>query len=761
MLHRIPVAVQAQAGTQSSAVEAAEGFDLSASLGFARRQWPTIIGGVALAVACAIIYLLVAQPRYLSTANLLLDTRKLQLFQQQSVLSDISFDTPAVESQIELLKSEAVAASVVDDLKLMTDPEFTGGVNGFFGSLSSALLRLVDWSSSDGTSEDPKIRSQEELTRAAIGYLRGNLQVRRIGLTYVIEIGFTSLDPAKAARVANALGEAYILDQTQSKQYTTKRATDWLQQRVTELRQQAVTADREVQDFRTKNNMIKIGATSMDEQQLADLSTQLSKAREQSAEAKARLDRIYQVIAARVPDASMTAWLQNEVISRLRLQFVDASRREADLSARLGPDHQAVVNARKEKAEIERSAAAELRRIAEGFKSEYGIAQAREQAVAGRLAAQTKENEQSRQENGALQVLESSAKAYQALHDSFLQRYVEASQQQSVTSTEARVISPASGASKVSPKTGQVMVLGSVLGVMAGCGAAYARERLNRVFRTPKQVEQQLGIECLGILPAIETRGTARKKQDAPSELETRGRTIDHELGIARQVVLTPFSRFTETVRSIKVAADTNATDVKVVGLVSAVPGEGKSTLTINLGQLAAHAGSRTLVMDADLRNPALTRAITPWAAWGLLEVLNGSVDVADVLWTDPITGLEFLPAVLSQPIAHTSELLASRRMAEVIAWAREQYDYVIMDLPPLAPVVDAKAAGHLIDAFVLVIQWGQTSQEVIEECLSTAEVVQSKIIGAALNRANPAALKRIEAYKGKTYHRYYGSSTS
>jgi succinoglycan biosynthesis transport protein ExoP len=258
----------------------------------------------------------------------------------------------------------------------------------------------------------------------------------------------------------------------------------------------------------------------------------------------------------------------------------------------------------------------------------------------------------------------------------------------------------------------------------------------------------------------VETRGSARRNA-APSNLELSDRTIDHELGIARQVVLTPFSRFTETVRSVKVAADTAPNDLRILGIVSAVPGEGKSTIAANLAQLAAHSGARTLLIDADLRNPSLTRLISPWATSGVLEVLTGAAKIENILWRDPITNLEFLPAVLPEPIAHTSELLASRKMADIIASARENYDYIIMDLPPIAPVVDAKAAGHLVDAFILVVQWGQTSQEVIEESLATAEVVQSKIIGAVLNRANPSALKRLEAYKGKTYHRYYGSHSS
>jgi succinoglycan biosynthesis transport protein ExoP len=343
-----------------------------------------------------------------------------------------------------------------------------------------------------------------------------------------------------------------------------------------------------------------------------------------------------------------------------------------------------------------------------------------------------------------------------------VQRFVEATQQQNVTNTEARVITAAVNAQKVHPRPALVLTLGTVLGLMAGVGAAYARDRLDKVFRTPKQVEQALGVECLGILPAVEPRAGQPRRHE-PSALELAQRTIAQDLGISRQVILTPFSRFTETIRGIKVAADTTATnrDVSVVGLVSAVPAEGKSTISANLAQLAAHGGSRALLIDGDLRNPSTTKTMAPHATAGILELLQGDRELADVVWRDPITGLDFLPAVLTTPIAHTSELLASRAMAQIIATAREQYDYIVIDFPPLAPVVDAKAASHLVDAFILVIEWGQTSPEIIAEALGAAEVVQSKLIGAVLNRANPSALKKIEAYKGKNYHRYYTSYMS
>jgi succinoglycan biosynthesis transport protein ExoP len=734
------------------------GFDLSSLVGFAQRQWPTITGALLLGIVLALGYLLVTPPRYLAKSSLLLDTRRIQLFQQQSVLSDTNFDVPAVESQIEILKSESIALSVVEELKLTEDPEFIGQVASFFGSTTSAIWNLLKPAASQ--LEAPQLASQEQLIRRAVAHLRSNLQVQRVRLTYVIEIGFQSLDPGKAAHIANAVAEAYILDQTQSKQSTTKRAAEWLQGRMMELREHALEADKAVQDYKTKNNIIQSGGKTLDEQELGELSTQLVQARSQTADATARLERIRQTIASGVPDAAMTASLQNDVINRIRQQYVDVSRREADYAARFGKQHQAVVNLRKEMQQLQQSARDELHRIEEGIKNDLQISQAREQAAEARLKEMTEQDADTRQALGTLQVLQSSAQAYRTLHDSFLQRYIETTQQQTVTSTEARVITGAVGAAKVSPKTGQVLGLGTVLALMLGCGAAYGRERLDHVFRTPKQVERALGVECLGILPAIEGALAPQKGGRALDPAAIQSRIIGQDLGIGRQVVLTPFSRFTETVRAIKVAADTfsGSRGTHVIGIVSAVPAEGKTTIAGNLAQLLANGGNRTLLIDADLRNPSLTKMMAPHAKAGLIEVLLGRASLESVIWRDPITGLNFLPAVLPRQISHSSEVLTSPKMKQLISQAREEYGYTILDYPPLAPVIDAKAAADLVEGFVMVIEWGRTSQEVIMESLGSAEVVRSKLIGTVLNRANASALKRIEAYKGYNYHRYYQS---
>jgi succinoglycan biosynthesis transport protein ExoP len=582
-----------------------------------------------------------------------------------------------------------------------------------------------------------------------------------VRFTHVIEIAFQSLDPSKAATIANNIAEAYILDQTQSRRYTTQRATAWLEERMNQLRDQAVAADRTAQDFRTQNNIIAIRGGPIDEQQMGELTSQLVAARSETAEAKARLDTLHEVITSGRFEAAPTETVKNEIFQKIRQQYVDVSNRYTDYAERFGTNHLAVVALRRDIQRLRSAGLEELKRMVQGYQSNYEVAQLREEAVKARLDAMTEQNAGSRQAQSALRVLESAAQAYRTLHESFMQRYVEATQQQNVTSTEARVITPAVGASKVHPNNNRTLGLAAVLSLMIGCGIGFARERLDRVFRTPKQVEQALGVECLGILPAIPHKTVRKPTTFDPDELERR--EIAQDLGIARQVILTPFSRFTETIRGIKVAADTNRNlrDVHVIGVVSAVPAEGKSTVAANLAQLLAQSGNRTLLIDADFRNPSLTRIMAPGAQFGTIDLLHRNADLLSLIWRDPITGLDFLPTVLTERIAHTSEMLASSPMQELIEVAKKQYEYVIVDFPPIAPVVDAKAASHLIDAFLLVIEWGRTSTEAIAESLASAELIQSKLLGAVLNRANPVALKRLEAYKGYNYHQYYSTYVS
>ena len=196
-------------------------------------------------------------------------------------------------------------------------------------------------------------------------------------------------------------------------------------------------------------------------------------------------------------------------------------------------------------------------------------------------------------------------------------------------------------------------------------------------------------------------------------------RIIAPNAGLLRYVIDSPLSPFAELIRAVKVSVDLSgaAKSNKVIGITSSLPNEGKSTIAASLAQLSAHGGARVILVDCDLRKPSLSQELVPKATPGLIDVINGTASLDKVIWSDPSTQLSFLPAGVRSRLIHTSEILASDAMKRFFVRLRESYDYVIVDLSPLAPVVDVRSATHLVDSYVFVIEWGKTKIDVVEHC--------------------------------------------
>jgi len=225
-------------------------------------------------------------------------------------------------------------------------------------------------------------------------------------------------------------------------------------------------------------------------------------------------------------------------------------------------------------------------------------------------------------------------------------------------------------------------------------------------------------------------------------------RTIERKRNVFWTVVDSPFSLFAESIRSIKMAADLSGS-TKVIGLTSSLPDEGKSTIAIALAQLAAQAAARTILVDCDLRNPKLSQDLCPRAELGVLEVISGKVSLEEAIWKEKSTDLAFLPAVTGKYfLTNSNEILASAATKKLFERLREIYDYVIVDVPPLEPLVDVRATAHLVDSYVFVVQWGRTRHDVVERALRSARCVREKILGAVLNRTDMRVLRQFEGYR-------------
>jgi polysaccharide biosynthesis transport protein len=765
---------------------------LALVVGFMRRQYLVIGLVTLLGIGLGVVYLINTPPTYTAKADLMIDSRKFNLMpvQQQAVYGDFPLDTAAVDSQVEVLKSENIALSVIKNLHLMQDPEFnapSGGLMGaIVGFISNPIGPIVNFIANRTGSSEPT--SEFELTRQAVGALKGGLSVNRVGYSYVIEIAFRSGQPGLAARIANGIADAYILDQMEAKYQATQRASSWLQDRIRELRDQASAAERVVLAFKAQNNIVSTGGGEkggrlISDQQVAELSSQLVMARAQSAEARARLDRIETVLNTDSQDATVDATvadsLHNGIVNQLRSQYLELARREADWTPRYGANHLAVVNVRNQMRGIQNSMRNELQRIAETYKSDYQIAKQREEGVQKELSQAISRSQQTGQAEIALHELESNAQTYRGLYDSFLQRYMESVQQQSFPITEARVITAATP-SQSGPQTRKVLAISGFVGLILGFGIAKLRELSDRVFRTSGQIESLLQTHCIALVPLLQGAVPPAKSRRAetgadianlktiaagslhdPTRAAAAGsRSIRRRKGLFWTVVDAPFSRFAEAIRAVKVAIDLNSVvkSHRVIGLTSSLPYEGKSTLAVALAEVISQGSQTVILVDCDLRNPSLSRRLTPDAKAGVFEVLTGKISLEEVVWKDHATNMVFLPAVVSSRAVHTSDILASDATKSLFDRLRQSYDYIIVDLSPLAPVVDVRVTTHLVDSYIMVIEWGRTKIEVVKHALTAAQGVSENLLGVVLNKVD---MKRFARYTGYDTGYYYNEHYS
>jgi polysaccharide biosynthesis transport protein len=729
------------------------------AIAFLRRQYALIVFVLLSMLSLAAVYLFTTPPRYTGQAVLLIDTHRLNLLQEQNTVHvDMPVDTAMVDSQVEILKSENIALSVIKDLHLIDDPEFVGPSGGLLGTILELVGSIFE------SNEPP---SEYALTRRALARFQHGLSIKRVGATYIIDIDYDSVNPDRAAQIANAVADAYVVDSLEAKYQATKRAGIWLQDRLKELRAQATAADRAVVEYKAKNNIVDTGGRLLDEQQLAELNSALIVARSQTAEAQARMDRVQDILQrernVKIEDmATVTDSLHDDVITRLRQQYLDIAAREQDWAAKYGVNHLAVVNLRNQMQEIRQSIDSELRRIAETYKSDYAIAKSREDSLQRSLDQYIGQSNKTNEAAITLRNLDSTAQSYRALADNFLQNYMMSVQQESFPITESRLITKATPPlQKSHPRTFLVLAVASAGGLMLALGLGMLREFSDRVFRTSSQIENHLRTDCISVVPVIKRNKRQRTAESIPKseDLSRVPRTIPRDHGILWHVIDEPFSRFTEAIRAIKVAGDlieVSRTN-KVIAITSSLPNEGKSTIATALAQLMAHSGSKVILIDGDLRNPWLSRLLAPDAALGLMELISEKAALADVTWTALASNLKFLPVVTKSRIAHSNEILASAATKKLVDRLRESYDYIIVDLSPLAPVVDVRATTNFVDSYVFVVEWGRTKIDVIEHALSAARSVYDNLLGVVLNKADIRVLSRYESYRGKYYYnRYY-----
>ncbi|QWW71907.1 polysaccharide biosynthesis tyrosine autokinase [Rhizobium sp. WYJ-E13] len=725
-----------------------ERIDFEKLFAIARRQWRVVGICVAFFAILAVVYLLTTAPYFTASTSVLIDRGNSELINQLSSLGAPIDDETALLSEIQLFQSDTIALAVVDNLKLADDPDFMA--SDFSSTqLLKSILNFNSWFASADL-----VTAAEDRRQAAAGRLNNNMDVERVGKSYALSIGYTSRSPDQAADIANAIADAYLVDKLNSKFEATSRASGWLQERIDELKQKALESDLAVQKFRADNGLVATDGNLLTDQQLSELSSNLIKAQADTARAQAKFDRIRKIIDSGQMDAIVTDVLDNSPSNDIRKKYLEDSKLAAEISARLGPNHEQVVRLKAEMEEYKRQMFDELNRIAESYKSDLDVAQTRQKSLENSVTRATQVSAAAGETQVELRELERKADSYRNLYQSFLTRFQEAVQQQSFPITDARVITRAQTPNKPSaPKKPLVLAVAIFLGLAAGSTIGAFREFRDRFFRTGDQVREILGLEYLGHVPKV----VAEEFKVSSEQSAQHVRRIS---GLNEYVVEHPLSAFAETLRNAKVAADIEnpMRQTKIIGVVSCLPSEGKSTLAINFAQLLSNQGARTLLIDGDLRNPGATRALGQHAANGLLEALLQDRSLDDLILTDPATALSFLPAVVKYRVPHSSDVLASATMANLLSEAAKRFDYIILDLPPLGPVVDARAVSHLLDTVLLVVEWGKTSRRIVQSIMAEQPEIRKRCAGVILNKVD---LEKIKLYRSHGSSEYYYSRYS
>lgn len=736
-----------QHGAKGAAPEVLETdiLDLRELLQIGQRRWMLIAGVTVLAVVAALLITINITKLYTASSLVLIESRESRVVDIESVMSGLPADSGTIESQVEILRSQTLAARVVDELDLINDPEFNGSLreDGF------SILDWIDprtwWAAIRGPS-DLNVSERERAARirnSVISAVQGRMQVRRRGLTYVLEINFTSESPDKAARIANSFADLYIVDQLEARFEETRRANEWLGERLEGLREQVRLAETAAATFAAENNLISSGEGTVTQQQMGRINEQLIVASADLAEAEANYDRVRQIVEAGGNIETVNSIVQSPTVARLREQQTTLRREEAELAGRYGDRHPDLINVRQEIREVQSQLQSELTRIVSSLENDVALARNRVASLEAALSATTEDQAAANQAMVRLRELERNAEIQRNLYENFLGRFSETTQQENLQTSDARIIAdaiPPLGPSH--PQTQVNLALGGVLGLMAGCGLALLIEWLDRGLRTREQLENYLDLPQIAAVPML-TRSTLKEVGDEAEPEDF--------------VLLKPLSSYTESLRALRAGIALSNVDnpPKVVLVTSALPNEGKTTLAISMARLAAASGARTLLIDADMRHPTVHKKVgmvDDDVDYGLVDLLAEDIPLGQVLRRDTTENLYLLLG--GRRASNPTDLLESARMRQFLKTVRDEFDIVIIDAAPVLPVVDSRILSRLVDTTVFAVRWHDTPRDAAKDALRLLRDFDGTIAGAVLTLVD---LDRQKRYGYGSSYYYYG----
>jgi polysaccharide biosynthesis transport protein len=734
------------AGGQAPPAGPNDGIDLREIYQVIRRRKGIIIGCMAVVTALTTVAVFQITPRYTAESIVMLDTRKNQVADIQTVLSGLNADSAAVRSEIEVLKSPTLAEKVAKKLNLASDSLFTPRAIpsapllvrwGVTDWLPEGTLELLGISTKAPTPKTPEQEAQDLLDRASLKVQKG-LTVLNDGRSYVLKLRFESESPTLSSTIVDTYADLYLLEQLEAKYAAVRRANEWLNENLSDLRGKVQASERAVQLFKETHNLTESRGMTVTAQQLTELNSQLIVAAGDRAQKEANLREVQSLVKSPSGLGSSSQVLASPLIQRLSEQEGELRRKEAELATRYKPAHPAMLNIRAEITDLDRKMTEEVNKIARGLSNDLNVARARESALQNTLKGLQQSTVQQSKSEVQLRELERDAEANRTLYENLLKRFKQTSTQEDIQQADARLLAYAKPPKAPSYPNKTLFVEFAALGsLLLGIMLAFVVERLDNGFRTSDQIEKQAGLPALGLVPAVMTNRV-------PVEV----------------IVDQPIAAYSEAIRSVRTALRFSDIDnpPKVVMVTSSLPAEGKTCFAASLARSVAASGGRALLVDCDLRHPSVGKlfgtagdVVGP----GLVALFTEGADTTKMVQVDKKSGMHFIPS--RSGTSNPQDLLGSAQMSKFLKAMRLQYDVIVIDAPPVLAVSDALVLSHLADATLFLIRWERTPRAVAIGALKALRTQGGRVAGAVLSRVNVRKHAKYGYGDSAYYYGYYG----
>lgn len=629
-----------------------------------------------------------------------------------------------IYGEIEVLRSHRLIKKAVLQLGLTRDPEFNKALqSGVFAALSElgpfAWFLELFGPSEETPAADAPVESQE--LRHVVDLFATRLIVRPPGISNVINLAFDSENPKKAAKIVNVFARLYIDDQMDRKFQTNVQAQKWLDDRLIELRKTMVASEQGVAKFLARHKLSISGRSPLADQQFSQLNRQMMQANTTHQEKQVRLEQV--LTQMQIPGGLQSAKevRNSNVVLRLRDQESVLVRRAAEYETRFGERHPRMINVRAEIGNVRGRIEEEEKRIVNELRNEVNYAGTRVKNLKAEIAKLEVSRSSLNENQVKLHQMQREAAANRKLYEVFLARLKQTEQQENLRNNKVEIISPALvPLTATFPRKGLIISFGFMASIAIGAFIILLLERLDNGFRTKSQVERLMNTVVLGSIPKPTGE---HKRVNSISELVAKDTS----------------SPYVEAIRSLRTSLMVSNIDrpPKVLLIASAMAAEGKTSVAVSLARLAAISAleGRVMLIDGDLRRPAVAPEMGLKAEKGLIHYFSGQAPLEDIIVEDPLTGAHTILALPGTP--NPPELLNSTHMRALLDKLSRSYDTIVIDSPALTEVSDALVLAHLADATVFVVQWESTPRHIAIESYRHLLAASAKIAGVVLQKVN------------------------